>query len=309
MNKKRFLISLATVGSVAALALAATGAFFSDTETSNDNVLVAGALDLKIDNTCYYNGHLCDDNEWVGGDLDGQSCSCTWNLKDLDQNDLFFDLHDLKPGDWEEDTISLHVFDNDAWACADIKVTENIDNGCTDPEIEDGDPHCPAVSNPGGLGELADELNFILWKDDRDNVLEDDEATGTGILAQGPASHVLGGVKWTLADASHNIFSGLPEDPLIGSQDYFIGKAWCYGKLTPDPVPQDGVGGGNSPTLDPGFDCDGSNVDNISQTDKLMADVKFEAVQSRHNEDFLCNPKPTPTPVASPSPTPSPSPP
>lgn len=279
---KKLLISLVTVGAVAVAAFGATQAFFSDTETSEGNILQAGALDLKIDNTCYYNGNACVDGIWQGGGNIGvgnSTCSCTWTSTDL-SNEVFFDLHDLKPGDWEEDTISLTVKDNDAWACVDINVDEHTDNGCTDPEIEAGDPHCANVGDPGDVGEIAQELNFIFWVDDGDNVLED----GENIITRGPADEVLDGVRWTLADSLNNILGG--GGPLTGAQTYYIGKAFCYGILTPEPVEP---GDQNSPTIDPGIDCDGSGVGNISQTDKLTGDIVFEAVQSRNNELFVCN--------------------
>ena len=41
---------------VAIIAVGATGAFFSDTETSTGNTFAAGAIDLGVDNTSYYNG-------------------------------------------------------------------------------------------------------------------------------------------------------------------------------------------------------------------------------------------------------------
>ena len=108
---KNTLIRLALIGGLATAVVAATGAFFSDTETSAGNTLVAGAIDLKVDNTCYYNGQACTNGFWGGVEANG-ACSCTWESKDLDENDLFFDLTDIKPGDWEEDTISLTVQDN-----------------------------------------------------------------------------------------------------------------------------------------------------------------------------------------------------
>ncbi|MEK7166685.1 MAG: hypothetical protein AAB874_07795 [Patescibacteria group bacterium] len=316
---KNLLIRLATIGSVAAIAIAATGAFFSDTETSIGNSLVAGALDLKVDNTCYYNGQACISGSW-GGVPENGSCSCTWTQKDLEEGDMFFDLTDLKPGDWEEDTISLHITNNDAWVCADLDITQDIDNGCTEPETEDGDLQCPlpvptppASPHPGGDGELAEELNFIFWADDGDNVYE----VGEDRLHAGPASEVLGGAKWTLADSGNNPFE---EGPLKGSKDYFVGKAFCYGALTESPIPQDPALD-NTPaqdnngdlvidSLDGGFGCDGSQVNNVSQTDLLSGNVVFEAVQGRHNDNFLCNPLPTATPAATPlaSPLVSPSP-
>ena len=48
---KKILYSAGLIVFVAALALGATGAFFSDTETSTGNILQAGKLDLKIETT------------------------------------------------------------------------------------------------------------------------------------------------------------------------------------------------------------------------------------------------------------------
>lgn len=296
---RKILLSLLTIAGVALLAFGASQAFFSDTEVSKNNILQAGELDLEIDNTCYYNGKACVDKKWQGTD---EPCSCTWLLKDLEQGDVFFNLKDLKPGDWEEDTVSIHA-DNDYWLCADIRVTANDDNTCTDPELDVPDLNCndPGPEPDADLfdGELASELNFIFWVDDGDNVLEcrreilpDDpercvpEETITG----GPASEVLSGAKWAIQDSEHEL---LEEDsPLLASHKYFIGKAFCYGKLTPNPVVENPANPNSDPTVDPGIDCDGKDVGNISQTDLLTGDILFRAEQARHNEDFLCNPPP-----------------
>ena len=127
---KKILLSLTTTGIVAALALGFSGAFFSDTETSQGNLLQAGELDLKIDNESYYNGLLQDNPEGV---------DTTWNLADL-TDQLFFDFNDIKPDDYGEDTISLHA-ENDYWACMEMTVTKDDDNTCTEPEQLD-DPSC-----------------------------------------------------------------------------------------------------------------------------------------------------------------------
>jgi len=288
---KKILLSLFTVGVVAVVALVATQAFFNDTETSVGNVLQAGALDLRIDNTCYYNGNACtpvlDDNHqplgystW-NGLPDGERCSCTWGPKDLSEGDLFFNLRDLKPGDWEEDTISIDV-DNPSWLCADLKVTKDDDNTCTEPETTDETAH-QLVCAPGNKGELAQNLHFVFWSDDGDNVFEVGEREK--ILTQGTADQVLNGVKWALADSAHG--------SAIGPKTYYIGKFFCFGTIGLSPLED-----GNGSPVDrkgSGFTCDGKPVDNQSQTDVLIGDVSFYAEQARHNEGFLCNP-PTPTP-------------
>src|SRR3989338_9264421 len=98
----RILLSFATLLTAAAVVIGATFAFFSDTETSAGNTLEAGEIDLRIDNTSYLNH--------------ATSSATTWQLNDL-TDQLFFNFLDIKPGDEGEDTISIHINGNDAWAC------------------------------------------------------------------------------------------------------------------------------------------------------------------------------------------------
>ena len=92
---KKILLSAVVVVAAAAVVVGATTAFFTDTETSTGNTFTAGAIDLKIDNSAWYNGVAVQGS--------------TWQPKDLGEGDFFFNLSDLKPGDWEEDTISVEV--------------------------------------------------------------------------------------------------------------------------------------------------------------------------------------------------------
>ena len=182
---KRILYSLSIVLLVGAASAGATGAFFSDAETSAGNTFAAGAIDLKIDNESYYNGAL--------------NASTTWQLADLTIQ-KFFDFPDVKPGDRGEDTISLHVNNNDAYLCANVKLTSNDDNTPTEPELLD-DP----TTGPS-LGELASSINFVWWADDGDNVLEDNEK----VISEGPigALGLNGSTTVALADSQTNIWTG-----------------------------------------------------------------------------------------------------
>ena len=276
---KRILISLSTIGAVAALVAVGTGAFFKDVETSTGNTFSAGAIDLKIDNESYYNAVA--------------TSSLSWQLTDL-TIEKFFNYIDLKPGDDGEDTISIHVNDNDAWVCADVKLTSDNDNGCTEPES--GDAQDPSCGDPGlGEGELADEIHFIWWADDGDNVLEDDERQ----LPGGPLGALGVGQSATVAfaDSSDNIWTGQPDDPVDGGSTQYIGKAWCFGNIQAAPLRQgdyDNPGVDNNgdqviDNLDGGFACDGSSGTNITQTDSMTADITFRAEQSRNNENFVCD--------------------
>jgi hypothetical protein len=286
---KRLLFSFIIIGIVAITALKFSGAFFSDTETSVGNVLAAGSLDLKIDNTSYYNG--------------ATSSATSWDLRDLNV-EKFFNFTDVKPGDHGEDTISVHVNTNDSWLCANLKLTSNDENGITGPESIAGD-----VTDGTGSGELAGRINFIWWADDGDNVLE----TGETILPGGPLGALSVGqtANVRLADSTGSIWG---TGPLPGNTTKYIGKAWCFGNLTTDPLPQDNLGPTSPRTpanSTGGVHCDGSGEDNKTQTDSLTADISFDAIQSRNNKDFVCGggrvtPTPTVTPTITPTPTPDP---
>lgn len=274
----RIILSLSLIAIVlGAIGYGGTTAFFSDAETSTANTFTAGAIDLKVDNESYYNGIL--------------NASTTWNAKDLTV-EKFFNFLDLKPNDYGEDTISLHVDTNDAFLCANVKLTSNNDNTLNEPEaLVDG--------NGTSTGELAGLVNFVWWADDGDNVLENNEK----VISKGPigALGVGGSTTVALADSATNIWTGVG-GPVPGQVTKYIGKAWCFGTIGTTTIAQDGSGSLMSPAgnndgngiagqpSDGGITCNGSALTNASQTDSLTADVTFSAMQSRNNPGFLCVP-------------------
>jgi predicted ribosomally synthesized peptide with SipW-like signal peptide len=247
---KKLIVSLSVIGVVAAIAIGGTIAYFQDVETSVGNKFVAGKFNLKIDNTCHYNGKecVCIDGAppcyWNGTPQTTENqCFCTWQEKDL-EGELFFNLLDVKPGDNGEDTVSLHVINNDAWMCAEIKNLASDDNGCEKPE-SDIDTTCGA-----GEGEMKDNLFFTVWKDTNcDNILDVNETVLTR------DQKATAGV-WPIADS--NTGTG----PLSGGQTYCLGVKW------------------NVPI----------ETSNIIQTDSVEGDVLFTAVQSRNMPEFVCTP-------------------
>jgi len=279
---KKIVLSSITLVAVVGLVVGATTAFYGDTEKSSGNVFAAGEIDLGIDNSSYYNGIFNPATSWL----------LTYDLNDehgpgFEGKYLFFDFDDLKPGDWGEDTISLHVKDNDAWACMDIDLSAIDDNGLTEPEEKAGD-------TTGGVGEgdLQKEIKFVWWADDGDNVLEDDE---TDNIFNESLLSGLQGLKVRLADSTGT--GVLSHGPLTGEETYYIGKAWCFGDFIMRPMPQDGP-----PQFDPqtgyptngpdvrfaGIYCDGASADNTTQTDSVSGDISFTVVQSRNNLEFVC---------------------
>ena len=209
---KKVLISFSVIALIAAVAIGATVAYFSDTETSTGNTFTAGSIDLKVDSECTYNGEESDE------------CG-TWELKDLvgdtrGENgemilgDRFFNFQDIKPGDEGENTISLHVINNDAWLCAEVSNLSSDDNGLNEPEA------LVDTTDGTGNGELDDTMLWTIWRDDGDNIQQENEptlasghpsnsvlpvydaTTGTGSLEGGTTTYL--GFSWTLPAESGN---------------------------------------------------------------------------------------------------------
>lgn len=239
MNKK-ILMSLAVIVAVIGATMGATAAYFSDTETSTGNTFTAGSIDLKVDNTCHYSEGDCPQ----GSD---------WGLTDLgDGIHKFFNFQDIKPGVWGEDTISLHVYDNDAWGWLKIDNVTDYENGCTEPEGEI-DTTC---GDPGiNEGELYQNMHFVVWMDDGDNQIELSEK----IIHDGGTLQAC--EVWEL-DGDGQCCD---QDPLIGSQDYYVGIKWCLG------------------TFDGNYNCQGTSIGNEAQTDGMTMDISFTVVQAQNN--------------------------
>lgn len=287
MNK--IIKSLSVVAFVAAIAIAATGAYFSDTETSTGNTFTAGSIDLKVDSDCHYytmdeNGQYVDRAVQNSG-TDRYECSNDgdtfggWELTDLD-SEKFFAFSDLKPGDKGENTISLHVYDNDAWACMTVTPKKNDDMDCTEPELEVGaDPGCiddlSDSNNTLWDGDLAQALTGMIWADmgqyvsgtnctDTTVVPGDNKYNpecGDKFIGDGIAPYPAGPVTLALADKDNNVFTELPNDPLIGSKNYYIGVSWDLPFATGNAV----------------------------QSDSYEADISFYTEQYRNNPNFTCS--------------------
>jgi len=297
---KKIVTSIGMIVFAAAVVAGGTGAFFSDTETSTGNVFTAGAIDLKVDSEAHYNGSICqvdtqdyDDDEnvteylWLGGVEYpvGLPCTGTWEATNLGAQ-TFFAYTDVKPGDEGENTISLHVNSNPAWACIDVSLTENDDATCVEPEGEaEGVGVCGTDGDPSFDGELAENMKFAAWLDqgtipgwqgeegdptEGDNKWNGRDSIETLLFSNesGPASDVLGGKSYALA--APNVNGGAPMTP---NQTNYIGLAWCAGTQT--------VGAS-------AITCDGASMGNDAQTDTMKANIAFRVEQARNNPEFRC---------------------
>ncbi len=298
MNK-RVLFSLSILIAAVAVVVGATGAFFSDTETSTGNIFKAGSIDLKVDSECHY--YNLTGFEPTGepvytdvgcGEIDSQTGVGigNWRMTDLvDGVHKFFSFEDIKPGDWGEDTISLHVFDNDAWGWFTVRGLSDNENDCTEPELE-AEPNCKADED----GELDEAVLLTIWLDqgtipgfqnyegridefEGDNVWQPEEGQPleSGYIHKFDPfdlSLVLSGAynlycRGNADPSGHNNYEfchGLAEDGrMVGSTTYYFGVKWELPIET------------------------GNNV----QTDSFSGDMEFVVVQHRNNPTKLGGPE------------------
>jgi predicted ribosomally synthesized peptide with SipW-like signal peptide len=303
---KRILMSLLTLAAVGGLAIGATSAFFSDTETSTGNTIAAGQLDLKVDSTAHYAGLECtlvpDSTEYRWADdvtgsfvvttstrpeLLNQLCVGTFSEQDLDAelSDRFFALTDVKPGDEGENTISLHVTDNDAWARARLSAVSDLDNSCPEPELD-----VETLCDPNGTGELDSAMTLTVWLDQGatpgfqnnnpapDAVIDSTEGDNIRQEADEPLVNIPGfidgsDVVYPFASYLSTVYTsescidtdgntnygnchGLASDGrFVGSAVYYFGLGWTVNE----------------------------SAGNEIQTDSLTANIGFEVEQHRNN--------------------------
>jgi len=190
----------------------------------------------------------------------GGVCS-VWGERDLGLNDKFWSFPDIKPGDYGTDVISLHVYDNDAFACllpSNIADDENI---IVDPEVAASDG--PLVGNPPGYGELSNEIEVFLWNDKNNN----------GVFDPTEQIYVNAGTPFNQIQSTMIAMSLVGNAPID-----FVGMSWCAGDQTGPTV--------SNPST--ALSCDGNGMGNIAQTDKVIADFVAYAVQQRNNSSFSC---------------------
>lgn len=175
----------------------------------------------------------------------------TWTEKDLESGDVFWNFDDVKPGDSGTNVISLHVYDNDAFACLMADNVHDNENTNIEPEQAAGDTSAPQ-------GELSPFLKLFVW---------DDGLAGDGVYT--PGDPIIYGPNQPLS-----LFGTAQRLELQATTTKYIGAAWCFGEQS--------VAGST-------ISCDGSGDGyNVAQTDSVIADLAFLAVQQRNNSSFQC---------------------
>lgn len=253
---KKIITSISVLAVVSVVFVGATMAFFNDTETSTGNTFTAGAIDLTVDSFgASRNGIGIQDSPWFAKDLTSEK---------------FFDFSDVKPGDWFDRSISLHVDNNPAWACLMIKNRQNDEHDLIDPEKEAGDI-TPGDINGLGNGELGKNMHILGWFD----------TNGNGKLNEPQEESFV-----------NSFFDVFTEIPLHDSTTN-------NGSLTPQiPIEllQLSICGGNSIVAPDGtVSCNGASMNDVAQTDSLKADIQLYVEQVRNNPNFRCSQIPVPS--------------
>jgi len=238
MNKK-IVMSVSVIVASAAVIIGGTSAFFSDTETSTGNTFTAGVIDLKVDSQQHYNNAICNTQgvwelETPGAGptnpqhpVLGSPCGGTWgqNEPGVDiTSEKFFSFGDIKPGDEGENTISLHVINNDAYVCATVAGLASNDVSQTEPEST-----APLDTDDMVSGELDDTMVWNVWRDTNgDNIQNNGEVTLT-------SGHPVNG---TLA-----LYDSTTGAPLTGGTTGYLGVAWSLPLSTGNEVQTDSLTG------------------------------------------------------------------
>lgn len=212
LNKKVLLAAGMLVFAAAAVA-GFTGAFFSDTETSNQNVFQAGTLDLEVG-------------------IESGSTIGNLSLASLTGNEALFNFQGLIPGASEGGFFKLRS-NVDAWACVAPEVRRTYENGRLAPEIAAGDTTLSA-----GKGELQNFLQIAMWTDVNENGTYED---GTDEDLQVADITAFDGTYLSLLDSSN-------ADYMEGNDRREVGFQYCFGTFADPTDPSAGCDGSNPDT-------------------------------------------------------------
>jgi predicted ribosomally synthesized peptide with SipW-like signal peptide len=207
-----------------------------------------------------------DEEKSVGNTFAAGKLDLIVKIDDFDLRNEILIAEDIKPGTSNEIGIKIKVNDNPACGTVSVYLKEDKDNSCTEPEGKDEIKGAGNTEGCDEAGELNDELTFGIWAEANcDNIYE----PGEQFLTQGTLT---GDVQYHIGELS--------------TEDKCYGITWCLGELVVN---------------DMEYTCNGSALNNITQTDSFVADLVVTAEQKRnqYNEcpvDGTTNP-PTCTPT------------
>ena len=254
LSRRKMLVGLGAVGVASAGAGLGTTAYFNDTETFENNTLTAGSLDLFVhvdysEDQGSYAQYSTPPGTFIDGNVAGGA---------EDGEPLSIQVSDLKPGDSGEGEFCFSIVDNPAymWMCGEL--TENAENGQSEPEMD--------VDDTPDEGELANAMQVTVsyCTDDGEggNVIGDEIVSGSlaeVMLALQAGVPLSGDGDAGAALADRPAFEGVTE-PFLDEEPNVAEQCVCFEWVVP------------------------ASVENEIQTDSVMFDFEFYAVQARHND-------------------------
>src|SRR3989344_2929568 len=252
----RILGSMAMIIFAGAVAAGATGAFFSDTETSTGNTFTAGSIDLSVGSQFSSasngpGGLIAPSNDVAGA--------------------MLYTFDDLKPGDSGQGSFQGSVTSNESYRCARSTV-----DGMPENTIKEAETDAADTTDGPNEGELQNYLQFAIFNDANGNgafdtgeplnINQDLPGDGNGFTAQEMAA-----AGWIPAADTTFPNTWLIQESLTPATTYNAGFMYCFGNFDSNgacPVPA-------------------GSQDN-AQTDGLSGSIEFQAIQTRNNPGFQC---------------------
>ena len=261
LSRRKVLGGVGAIGLAGAGAGLGTTAYFNDTESFAGNTLDAGSLDLFVhvdysEDQGSYAQYSTPPGTFVDGNVVGGG----------DGEPLRIEVEDLKPGDSGEGILCFSIVDNPAylWLCGGL--TENDQNGTTEPEedtLEETFGSVPAH------GQLADAMQLTVsyctdaqYGDGEtgDEIVSGSLAEVMAMLATGVPLSGDGDADAPVADRP--VFEGV-EEPFLDEAVNAAETCLCFEWEVP------------------------TDVGNEIQTDSVLFDFEFYAEQARHNDGTL----------------------
>lgn len=167
LSRRQMLAGLGTIGVASVGAGLGTSALFTDQESFTNNQITAGTLDMTV--TATVEDHV-DNEYWNGLGLEGSQAN--------GEPAVAISVGDVKPGDWVIVCFEIEVGENPGYVRARPVITEDAENGYTEPEPGDDTPED---------GELDDHLLATVYGSYNDGELSDPltEPTPVGDIDEG----------------------------------------------------------------------------------------------------------------------------
>jgi predicted ribosomally synthesized peptide with SipW-like signal peptide len=280
LSRRKALLGLGTVGLAGAGAGVGTSALFTDEESFNNNTMVAGELNLLVD---YWTSQNTNTSSTDSGTQDGAVSA-------------LLELTDVKPGDDGKVVFCPKIIDNPAYLWAGSSGLTQYENGYTEPEggaedmnatddsiegrglngtapedefpvadVDDGSS--PDSPSGEGFGELADNVQVTVSYCEPSDDLDDGEEPSSPDDFQ-TVRELNNPEDYTLADLILELQTGFPISnnadgtyPASADENTQAGPCLCIDWEVP------------------------IDVGNEIQSDSVMFDIGFGAVQSRNVSD------------------------